>query len=126
MKRHYYLILVPIILIVLGQSFGKIGAGYISLTDFNVWHFLNIFTIVACACLILRGFIWLILLRRFDLAFAYPFMSIAYILILIVSYALFNEVMTIGKVAGCCLITFGVFFFSLGEKKNKGRELINA
>jgi len=124
MKRHYYLILIPVILMVLGQSFGKIGAGHVSLTGFSVLQFFNIFTIIACICLILRGFVWLILLRKFDLVFVYPFMSISYILILIVSCILFKEAITIGKIVGSFLITGGVFSISLGEKKTR-RDIIN-
>ena len=94
------------------------------MTGFSVLQFFNIFTIIACICLILRGFVWLILLRKFDLVFVYPFMSISYILILIVSCILFKEAITIGKIVGSFLITGGVFSISLGEKKTR-RDIIN-
>lgn len=123
MKNHHYLVLVLIIFTVLSQSFAKIGARYISLADFSIGQFLNIFIILAFACLAARGIFWLLVLRKFDLSFAYPFTSISYILILAVSHFLFNEPVTPAKIGGCLLITAGVFFISLGEANNRKRNL---
>jgi len=64
-------------------------------------------------------------MRTFDLAFIYPFVSVSYILILIVSYLAFNEVITVGKIAGSCLIASGVFCISLAEKHNKSKDRMN-
>ena len=125
MNYRYFLILIPITLIVIGQSLAKIGASNIYLDNFSVSQVFNIFIIVAFICLSVRGLVWLVLLRMFDLAFIYPFMSVSYILILIVSYLAFNEVITVGKIAGCCLIAFGVFCIGLAEKDNKSKNYIN-
>lgn len=103
----------------------KIGASNISLNNFNISQVFNVFIIVSFICLLVRGLVWLVLMRMFDLAFIYPFVSVSYILILIVSYLLFNEVITVGKIAGSCLISFGVFCISLAEKDNKSKDHIN-
>lgn len=116
-KKKYYLMSIPIFFIVLEQTFAKIGASYISITNFNVLQFLNIFTIISVFCLITRGILWFFLFMKFDLAFVYPFMSVSYIFILIISCILFNEELTVGKIIGSLFITLGVFFVSLGEKK---------
>ena len=125
MNYRYFLILIPITLIVLGQSLAKIGASNISLNNFSISQVFNIFIIGSFICLSVRGLVWLVLMRMFDLAFIYPFMSVSYILILIVSYLLFNEVVTVGKIAGCCLISSGVFCIGLAEKANKSKDRIN-
>ena len=125
MNYRYFLILIPITLIVLGQSLAKMGASNIYLNDFNISQVFNIFIIAGFICLLVRGLVWLVLMRMFDLVFIYPFMSVSYIFILIVSYLLFNEVITTGKIAGCCLISSGVFCISLAEKANKSKDHIN-
>jgi len=125
MNHRYFLILIPITLVVLGQSLSKIGASYIYLNNFSISQVFNVFIIVAFICLLARGLVWLVLMRMFDLAFIYPFMSVSYILILIVSYLAFKEVITVGKIAGCCLISFGVFCIGLAEKDNKSKDHIN-
>lgn len=125
MNYRYFLILIPITLVVLGQSLAKIGASHIYLNNFSISQVFNIFIIVAFICLLVRGLVWLVLMRMFDLAFIYPFMSVSYILILIVSYLAFSEVITVGKIAGCCLIAFGVFCIGLAEKDNKSKDHIN-
>ena len=125
MNHRYFLILIPITLVVLGQSLAKIGASHIYLNNFSISQVFNIFIIISFICLLVRGLVWLVLMRMFDLAFIYPFMSVSYILILIVSYLVFNEVITVGKIAGCCLISVGVFCISLAEKHNKSKGHIN-
>ena len=117
--------MIPITLIVVGQSLAKVGTSYIDLSNFSIGHVFNIFIIVAFICLLLRGLVWLVLMRTFDLAFIYPFISVSYILILIVSYFAFDEVVTAGKIAGSCMITFGVFFISLAERRNKSKDRMN-
>ncbi|QEE16016.1 EamA family transporter [Promethearchaeum syntrophicum] len=118
-NKEYILILVPVTLQVLGTTFGKIGASNISIEDFQIIQFFNFFTIIACIVLVLRGFIWLFVLKKFDLAFAYPFMSLSYIFILFISHFYFNEDINTYKIIGSVLITLGTFFLSIGElKKN--------
>ena len=117
--------MIPITLIVVGQSLAKVGTSYIDLSNFSIGHVFNKFIIVAFICLLLRGLVWLVLMRTFDLAFIYPFISVSYILILIVSYFAFDEVVTAGKIAGSCMITFGVFFISLAERRNKSKDRMN-
>ena len=122
MNHRYFLVLIPITLIVLGQSLAKIGASNIYLNNFSISQVFNIFIIGSFICLSVRGLVWLVLMRMFDLAFIYPFMSVSYILILIVSYLLFNEAITVGKIAGCCIISSGVFCIGLAEKDNKSKD----
>ena len=66
---------------------------------------------------ILSGFVaafvasltWIAALTRFDLSYAYPFTSLSFIVVLIVSYFLFNEPFTLNKLIGVILIMAGVY-----------------
>ncbi len=122
-KSHYFLILIPISLIILGQTFGKIGSQFISIENFNVIDYLNIFTIIAILFLTLRSFIWLILFRKFDISFIYPFTSISYVIILVISVHFFSDSYTIGNVIGTIFISIGIYLISSANlDKNKKRN----
>ena len=124
-KSHYLLILIPISLMTLEQIFGKIGSQFISFEYFSIIHYLNIFIIMAILCLVLRSFIWLLLFRKFDIAFIYPLTSISYVIVLIVSVHLFSDSYTIGNVLGTVLISIGTYFIGsvkMNNKKYKGNE----
>src|SRR5215216_1534663 len=66
---------------------------------------------------ILSGFIaafvasltWIAALTRFDISYAYPFTSLSFIVVLILSYLLFNEPFTLNKLVGVLLIIAGVY-----------------
>jgi uncharacterized membrane protein len=51
-------------------------------------------------------------LAKFQLSFAYPFMSISFILVMVASYWLLGEQVTIARFLGCLLIVAGVVLIS--------------
>lgn len=57
---------------------------------------------------------WLAAMTKFELSFAYPFMSLAFVLVLILSVLLFNEALTAPKVMGVLLIMAGIIVASRG------------
>ena len=48
----------------------------------------------------IASFFWMAAMTKFDLSFAYPFMSLAFVFVLILSVILFKEPLTIHKVIG--------------------------
>ena len=120
--KHTLLIVVPLALLVVGQMFGKMGSESLHFDQFNLLDFLNAFLLLAYACMILQGIVWILAVRRFDLSFAYPFMSLSFILVLVISYFVFNETITLWKAAGSLSIILGVVSISLGEQMKKKKE----
>jgi len=57
---------------------------------------------------------WLAALTKFELSYAYPFMSLAFVLVLILSALLFHETVTAAKVLGLLLVTAGIIVASRG------------
>ncbi len=55
---------------------------------------------------------WMASLTKFNLSFAYPFMSFSFVLVFIVSVFLFSEPITIHKIAGLSLIVLGIIVTS--------------
>lgn len=51
---------------------------------------------------------WLSAMTKFELSYAYPFMSLAFVLVLILSATIFNERVTIAKVLGLVMIVIGI------------------
>lgn len=51
---------------------------------------------------------WMAAMTKFEISFAYPFMSASFILVFILSMFLFGETFTWGKVIGLLLITAGI------------------
>jgi multidrug transporter EmrE-like cation transporter len=51
-------------------------------------------------------------LSRVDLSFAYPFLSISYILVLIAGYFVFGETVNASRMVGVALICGGTFFIA--------------
>ncbi len=60
----------------------------------------------------LASLAWMAALTKFEISYAYPFMSLSFLLVLIFSYLLFNEPITLNKVVGLLLIIIGLYFAS--------------
>ena len=52
---------------------------------------------------------WLVALSRVDLSYAYPFASLSYIIMLIASWLLFNEHISLMRIIGTLVICAGVW-----------------
>jgi multidrug transporter EmrE-like cation transporter len=69
----------------------------------------NKFVILGFALYLVSAVSWLIILSRVDLSFAYPLISIGYIIIVVLSRLIFNEPVTSYRIAGTVLVCAGVF-----------------
>ena len=69
----------------------------------------NKFVILGFALYLISALSWLIILSRVDLSFAYPLISIGYILIMVLSKYIYHEPLTLLKIVGTLLVCAGVF-----------------
>jgi drug/metabolite transporter (DMT)-like permease len=60
----------------------------------------------------LASFAWMAALSKFELSYAYPFMSLNFVFVVALSFLLFGEGMHIYKLIGLVLICLGVIFVS--------------
>ncbi|EPY07893.1 hypothetical protein PAALTS15_06604 [Paenibacillus alvei TS-15] len=60
----------------------------------------------------IASFFWMAAMTKFDLSFAYPFMSLSYVLVFALSIYLFQEPVTINKIIGLSFIVIGVIITS--------------
>src|SRR5688572_30417636 len=115
--QNYIFLFSAILANVIGQIFMKAGAnqlGGIHINGiFDVIKFLfTPYVFMGIATYGVGTIFWIFALSKFDLSFAYPFLSIGYILILIVSYFIFKEDITAYKVCGVVIIIIGLILIS--------------
>ena len=60
----------------------------------------------------LASLTWIAALTKFEISYAYPFMSLSFVIVLFFSYLLFNEPLTLNKMVGIILIMIGLYFAS--------------
>lgn len=70
--------------------------------------FLDPWLISGFAAAFVASLFWMAAMTKFEISFAYPFMSASFILVFILSMLIFGETFTWGKVLGLVLITTGI------------------
>ena len=73
---------------------------------------LNPWVISSFAAAFIASLTWMAALTKFSLSFAYPFMSLAFVLVMILSAIFFYEPITIAKAVGMGLIVAGIIIGS--------------
>jgi drug/metabolite transporter (DMT)-like permease len=94
-------------------------AGAFPLTMAGRIHFLlnlliNPWIMTGVAAGFLAMLCWMTAMTKFELSYAYPFMSLAFVLVLILSAILLHETVTIPKVLGVVLVVVGIIVASRG------------
>jgi len=62
----------------------------------------------------LASMAWMAALSKFELSFAYPFMSLNFVVVIALSILLFGENLNLAKIIGLTLICLGVFIVGRG------------
>lgn len=115
---NLWLIIIPISMMSVGQSFAKAGADEFAMNG----SWINIYVVAAYTLLIMRGLVWIYVLKKIKLVYAYPLMSVTYILILAIAAWLFDESITLSNIVGSVGIIMGVFLLSIGEYRLEKME----
>ena len=123
LTKSILLILISISIAVGGQILLKIGMNRIGNIAVNSMSSLgHLFLGVVKSPIVLVGLfmyvisaaIWLVVISAVDLSFAYPFIGLTYVLILIVSKFILKEDVNPIRWAGAAIITIGVVVISRG------------
>jgi multidrug transporter EmrE-like cation transporter len=118
----YFYILCTILLTVYGQLAIKwqvLEAGLFPETNKEkIWFLLNLlinpWVISAFLAALLASVTWMAAMTKLQLSHAYPFMSLAFVLVMLFSALLFNEPITAPKLAGLLLVILGLAIGSQG------------
>lgn len=118
----YLYVFLTIALTVYGQLVIKwqvSQAGPLPATMGAKMHFLaglvvNPWVISALFAAFLAALSWMVALTKLELSFAYPFMSLAFILVFVLSGVILKESVTWARIAGMALIVAGIVVASHG------------
>lgn len=118
----YLYIFLTVVLTVYGQIAIKwqvIRAGSLpeALPDkisFLFYLLLNPWVISAFAAALLASVFWMAAMTKLQLSHAYPFMSLAFVLVMVASAVFFDEPITALKIAGILLVILGLIVGSQG------------
>ena len=117
------LILLSISIAVTGQILLKIGIHRIGVSGIgSMKTLISLFSGIIRSPMVLTGLflyfisaaIWLVILSTVDLSFAYPFIGLSYVLVLVLSKFILKEEVNPIRWAGAFIITVGVVVISRG------------
>ena len=117
------LILLSISIAVTGQLLLKIGIDKIGVNGIgSMKALISLFSGIIRSPMVLTGLflyfisaaIWLVILSTVDLSFAYPFIGLSYVIVLVFSRLILKEEVNPLRWAGAFIITVGVVIISRG------------
>jgi drug/metabolite transporter (DMT)-like permease len=119
MLKNLLLIVLTVIINTTGQFVIKTGVnriGKISLTENlfgNILRALTSWVIIGGFGLyFLSAVLWIIILSRAELSWAFPILSLSYVITVLVSPILLNESFSLQRLMGTLVICFGVYLVS--------------
>lgn len=74
----------------------------------------NPWVLSGIAATFLAGISWMLAMTRFEISYAYPYVSLNYIIVLAASIMLFNESLSMSKIIGTALVIAGIVVISRG------------
>lgn len=120
MQKYIPLILTVVTTNALSQMLLKQGMITIGKFDFSGGSLFRMLPIVALNPYVIGGLavlvfsmgLHLMALSRVELSFAYPFLSVSYVLVLFAGYFWFGEMINVSRIVGVALICCGTFFIA--------------
>jgi len=115
-------ILASVLLVNIGNLVAKYGLQQTSF-QFNALlaSYINVFTnpfiLLGLAAIGSSSIFWLAAISKADLSYAYPMISIGYIITAVAAWIFFQENLTFVRMAGIFVICSGVFLMSKSEVK---------
>lgn len=111
--NKFILILLSVTLSSIGQVMLKYGAIKSNeSTAMNLLKYLNFSNLMGLTLYGLSALLWMVILRKVDLSYAYPMVSLGYILVFIFSYYIFGEPISTTRIVGLAIILLGIVVIS--------------
>ena len=97
----------PSVALVTSHGLGELFCSAVRVV-FNPWVFAGL------SCYAISVVLWMYVLSRVQVSFAYPFLSIGYVIVVAAAYFLFREPLGVMKLCGVALICAGVVLVARG------------
>lgn len=115
--KDAFLLLITVLLNVVGQLAMKKGMSVVGVVTFEMDRLAttmakalsNGYVLSGIAAYGLSAILWLILLSRLDLSYVYPVISLGYVLVVLVSWAVLKEEVPLLRWLGVLVICVGVY-----------------
>jgi multidrug transporter EmrE-like cation transporter len=120
MTRYIPLILSGVLLNAFAQVLlkkGMLGIGYFEIQFQNFFPVIknvatNVYILLGLGSYVISVAIWLLVLARVEVSYAYPFLSVGYVVVTLVGYLIFQESLSSIRVIGISIIIVGVILLS--------------
>jgi len=119
------MLLVSVALGVVGQFFFKTGMKEIGCVEFGpgvILHFFHPKIFIGLCCYGLATVTWLVILSRAPLSLVYPFISIGYVLVVLIGKYMFHERVSGLQWFALLLICLGVFLYGAAAEQLKATQ----
>ena len=114
---RFIIILIPILISAIAQIVLKIGIGSATISGRLADYFIKTLTtplvLLGLGLYGLGALLWLVVLSREDVRFAFPLVSLAYIIAIFLSAIFLKEQVNWARVIGPALIMAGIFVIAL-------------
>ena len=94
------------------RRIGHFDFALVNLAPIGMQVAANPFVLAGLTAYVVSVVVWLLVLSRVDVSFAYPMLSVGYIVNAIAAYYLFAEDLSPVRITGIVVITAGVFLIS--------------
>ncbi len=94
---------------------GSFPVGSAGKFEFLVRRLLDVWVISGFVAAFVASLTWIAAITQLPLSFAYPFMSLAFLLVMLASAFFFGEAVTTQKLAGALLVVLGLYVASSGR-----------
>jgi uncharacterized membrane protein len=111
-EMKYIYILGCIFFTVFGQLLVKLGAAEVREAKSLFTYMTNKFIVIAFFTGVLAALSWVKALQFFNLSYAYPFMSLSFLLVALFSVLIFGEAMKLNQWIGLGIVLFGLYIGS--------------
>ncbi len=97
------------------NSAGSLPADTASRAWFLVHMLLRPWILISIIATLGGGLSWMVAMTKFDISFAYPYMSLIYVIMMMAGVVLFNEPLNSYKISGTLIIIAGIIIISRGN-----------
>ena len=120
MAKYIPLILAGVLLYAIAQILlkkGMLGIGYFEFHSQSLFPVIkkvtiNPYILSGLASYVISVAVWLLVLARVEVSYAYPFLSVGYVVVTLMGYFIFQENLPWMRVVGIAVIIVGVLLLS--------------
>ena len=120
MVKYIPLILTGVLLNAFAQILlkkGMLGIGHFQIQIQNLFPIIqkvatNLYILLGLGSYVISVAVWLLVLSQVEVSYAYPFLSVGYVVVTLMGYFLFQESVSWMRVTGILIIIVGVILLS--------------